>query len=165
MLSARTYALSVVCPGTLIKIMPRGTEWKKEWMNELQYKHVSTYLRAWYKGEKKRFPHRTWWLTSDFLQPSFSLDGVKKFQSCLFDSRAPWKFGLGPSYASVKSWDLCFSRNVNLKIFPLILVKCGERKSWEKNLELFGGHLTNFFCEVNLEIFSRFSFLEIYFSS
>ena len=23
----------------------------------------------------------------------------------------------------------------------------------EKNLEIFGGHLANFFCEVNLEIF------------
>jgi len=37
-----------------MKIIPHGTEWQ----TELQYQNVSTYLRAWYKGEK-RFPHRT----------------------------------------------------------------------------------------------------------
>jgi hypothetical protein len=32
---------------------------------ELQYHDVSTYLRAWYKTKKNRFPHRTQCLTSD----------------------------------------------------------------------------------------------------
>ena len=50
MLSARTYALSVVCLGTLIKII------QKERMTELQYHDVSTYLRAWYKGKKNDSP-------------------------------------------------------------------------------------------------------------
>jgi hypothetical protein len=31
-------------------------EWMTEWMNELQYQDVSTYLRAWYKGKKNDSP-------------------------------------------------------------------------------------------------------------
>jgi hypothetical protein len=50
------YAALVVGPQTLIKIIPRGTERMNEWMKELQYHDVSTYLPAWYKGEKNDSP-------------------------------------------------------------------------------------------------------------
>ena len=48
-----------------------NTPWDRmtDRQNELQYHDVSTYLRAWYKGEKKRFPHRTWVWPRTTFQP------------------------------------------------------------------------------------------------
>ena len=60
---------------------------------------------------------------------------------------------LGPSYACKISRFTFLEIYVSRDFFPPILAKSREKKSREKNLEIFGGDLANFFCEVNLEIF------------
>jgi len=46
-----------------------------EWMNELQYQDVSTYLRAWYKGKKNDSPIE---LGSDLGQVDLGLHSTDK---------------------------------------------------------------------------------------